>query len=125
MEVIISVLTGLLTSVPLYLLWLVGIVLALVRMREHPNRYRLVAISLAIMLVVSVVITGFNLSIPFVMQQYARTFEEMSNTLMVVNIIGQIVTCVAWVLLLVALFARDAKAAVPAEVRHSDGSVGF
>lgn len=124
MEIVVSVLMVMSTSVPLYLLWLVGIVLALVRMREQPHHYRLVAISLAILLVVSVFGIGFSVIMPFMMREDARTFEEITNALVVVNIIGQIVNCIAWVLLLVALFARNTTT-VHTEIRHPDGGAGF
>lgn len=106
MEFAIPLLTTLIPALPLYLIWIVGIVLAVI----HRGRDRRVAILTAVALLLFLALDIGNrvmtIAAPTLMQE--RSFETVSMLLAAMNILSTLVSAGAWIMVLVAIFAgRD------------------
>ncbi|WP_407572518.1 hypothetical protein [Deinococcus altitudinis] len=104
MDLIAPVFLQLAITSPLLLLWLVGIVLAVLRFREP--RFRLVLIALLLFLVLNVAGTIINLVLPINLQRRFMSAVEIGGVLSAVGIVRVLLEGVGWVLLLLALFKR-------------------
>jgi len=107
MDLIAPVLLQLAITSPLTLIWLVGTVLAALRLQEP--RFRLVLIALLLFLVLNIASTVINLVLPISLQRRFMSTAEIGGILSVVGIVRVLLEGVGWVLLLVALFQRSAE----------------
>jgi len=104
MDLIVPVLLQLAVTSPLLLVWLVGIVLAVLRL--HDARFRLVLIALILFLILNVTGTVVNLVLPISLQRRFMPAAEIGAILGGVGLVRVLLETVGWVLLLVALFRR-------------------
>ncbi len=111
MDLIGPVLLQLVFTSPLLLLWIVGIVLACLRLRDP--RFRLVLIAMVLFLVLGVAGTVVTLALPIQLQRRNMTATEIGAVLSTVGIIRVLLESGGWVLLLVALFQRTSYARMP------------
>ena len=91
-------------QIPLYIIWFVGISIAMLRYRHNPTSMLLAIIAFIIFLLSSIVLTGLNASILLNRAANGQSITEIQGQLALVTL-GQVAaTLVGWVLLLVALF---------------------
>ncbi|MFN8459910.1 MAG: hypothetical protein U0401_35560 [Anaerolineae bacterium] len=109
-ESIITTLTSYLAQSPIFLVWLVGIVLAGVRWSQHPKVSLLTIIALAVMLLTSLVSIYLNVQIPLLMTDWGWDYSQISLFFMIKGFVQAAIDTVAFVLLFMAIFGeRTAK----------------
>jgi hypothetical protein len=99
-----SHLIALIISLPLYAVWVVGILVALARWQKHPSVSGLLGGGLAAMLVTSLTLRLGSLWIIESMRQAGQSVSTSSFYLGILGITGSLVRTGAWIAFLVALF---------------------
>ena len=95
---------------PLYLAWIVGIVLALAFWRRHPGISLLAVLGFALLLIVTAAATFLGAYWPLLLREQGKLASEIALTMGIANVVAGAVAAVAWVLLLIALFAGRRRA---------------
>ena len=113
MDLIAPVLLQLAVTSPLLLVWLVGIVLAALRL--HDPRFRLVLAALILFLILGVAGTVVNLVVPISLQRRFMPASEIGVILGGIGLVRVLLETVAWGLLLVALFRRTPQGRLAGE----------
>ncbi len=108
MDLILPVLLQLAITSPLLLIWIVGIVLAALRL--HEPRFRLVLIALILFLLLGIAGTVINLILPITLQQRYMSAAQIGAILGGIGIVRVLLESVGWLLLFVALFQRTPRA---------------
>ena len=112
MDVVIAALASLAINVPLYLVWLAGIVVAIVRRRQHPRVSQLVITGLAMLLLVSIFASMFNVLIPRLVMRNGWNANQTGVMIALVSGAARLVETAAWVLILIAVFGGRSRTAV-------------
>ena len=96
---------SLLPNTPLYLVWIIGLILSIIYRRRHSKVSLLTFISLS-MFVVASLVDGF-LGIWLPVNFYNNSFDtrEIGKISMSINVIMSIVSSVAWSLIIIAIFS--------------------
>jgi hypothetical protein len=99
-----SHLISLVSAAPLFVVWIVGIVVALVRWRKHPSVSALLAGALLALLVLSLTTRLASFLIIQSSQQPGRSVQATGLYLGILAIAGSLIRTGAWAAVLVALF---------------------
>lgn len=106
MEFAIPLLTTLIPALPLYLIWIVGIVLAVIYRRRDRRAAILTAVALLLFLALDIGSRVMTIAAPTLMREGG--VETVSMLLSATNIFSTLVSAGAWIMVLVAIFAgRD------------------
>ena len=97
----LAVLAG---GTPVYLALLTGIVLAIVKWREHPLASMLALIGLGLMLLLSIGGTLINVWLPISLERAGKSMPEISATISIVGIARSFIAAVCWGLIVAAIF---------------------
>jgi hypothetical protein len=107
MALVPYIFTQFLTWLPLYLLWLLGIILALVRWQRHPTVSILAGLAFVILIVNSMASTFTTAWLPGYLQTGQNySAEQVASVLLVVRVFFNLISALAWALILVAIFAE-------------------
>lgn len=100
----------LISQSPVYLVWLGGAVLALVRWRQHPRVSLLAVIGLGVLSVNSLVSTVLNSALPLMVASRGLrgSFPRAANALGVCNILLAVIAAIGYGLVLTAVFSGRA-----------------
>jgi hypothetical protein len=104
MERLIPTLTVYLTQLPVILVWLIGLVLALVYWRRHPTVSLLAIIAIVGFLVTSLVGTYLSVWLPLTLQERGWSIGRIGILMTARGVIGSLISAVLWALLLAAVF---------------------
>lgn len=104
MDVVLASLASLAINAPLYLVWLAGIVLAVVRRPRHPRVSLCITIALVVLLLVSISATIFAATVPLIVLRNGWTASQLGAIFAFVNGSARLIDAAAWVLVLVAAF---------------------
>lgn len=111
MDYVASIMGEVLVQLPLYITWLVGIVLALVRWKRHPRVSLMTVIALTSMLVLTIAFTSDNLWLPFLIKNLGLGPIDIGPILLIRIIPEFILLPGVWIVLLAAIFGgRKPKA---------------
>ncbi|WP_216328610.1 hypothetical protein [Deinococcus aestuarii] len=102
----VSLLIQLAVASPVWIVLVVGIVLAAGRRDEAPARYGLMLAALVLFLVLGVAGTLVSALLPFVAVRQALTATQMGVVYAVTGVASTLLHAAAWVLLLIAVFRR-------------------
>ena len=91
-------------QLPLYIVWLAGMVLALVFWRKHPAVSLLAFLGFALLLVTTVIGTFLGAYLPMSLREQGMTGVQVNRVVGITNLIVIFVAAGAWVLIVVALF---------------------
>ena len=97
--------------IPLYIAWLVGLILAIVKWKKMPNVSLLTVIAIVILFLSSVASTIFSMVYPTTAYQNAVSTTQISIVTGVVAIINVLITTACWGLILAAIFGWRKPAA--------------
>ena len=100
---------SLLGMFPLFIVWLVGLVLSLVYWKKNPKVSLLTLISTAGFLVTSPVFTYLNTRMPLIMQERGLSATQLGARYAILGITHSLVSAGLWVLLLVAIFGFGSR----------------
>lgn len=118
-EVVSSSLSQLLGQSPLLLVYLVGVVLALVFWRRFTRASAYLIAACAILFVVSIAQTGLIQYLIVMMTEWGWDHQQLSSTLGAVSIIGVILRCIAFGLLFGSVFAGRQTGSAGAAIQLS------
>lgn len=99
-----AILFNYLFQVPMYLVCLVGIIIALVRWKKHPRVSLFALLGLGLWLLVSLVFTAVSAWMPFWMQSQEIPISQYSLINGVANILRTLLGTGSFILLLIAIF---------------------
>ena len=108
--ILISSLSVLLTSLPLLITWIVGIIIAIVRWKKAPRRSLLALIALVIFMGMHILSAVFNSSFFLIASDNGMDYQAISSVSVIVNIVFGLVDVAGWVLVLLAIFGKPKKA---------------
>jgi hypothetical protein len=93
-----------LVQIPLYLVWLVGIILSIVFWKKHPTVSLLTLIALAGLLILSIVGVYTSTWLPMTLHAQGLSTARIGIELGIISIASSILSTAFWILLVVALF---------------------
>lgn len=99
-------LSGFLTQLPLYLAWLVGILLALLTWRKHPRISALALIGFAILFLASLAGAYVDSLLPLALHQRGLTADSIGRALFQVNLVRSAFSAGGWALIIASIFSR-------------------
>ncbi len=109
--ILLSSLTSLLTSLPLLITWIVGIIIAIVRWKKAPRRSLLALLALVIIMGVHIVSVVFNNSFYLLASINGMEYQLISTISVIVSIVFGLVDAISWVLVLLAIFGKPRESA--------------
>ena len=112
MELLVASFTSFLVQLPVVLVWLVGLILALIFWKRHPRVSLLTVIAILGLLILSFLGTYLNIALPVTLHSRNNlSFSQLTMTLAVVNIIISVFSAILWGLLVAAIFGWRKSAA--------------
>ena len=93
-----------LTQLPVYLVWVVGIVLAIINWRRHPGAAQLTLAALFLFFITSIEGTAISSWLPLTLHARAMAARQMGIVSGIVSVIRAIFNALAFAILLVAIF---------------------
>jgi hypothetical protein len=110
MEVLIPTLTAIAVTIPMIIVWVIGIVLALSRWRRHPRVSQLMLTALALMIGATVVIRALYAWLPIAMRNRGWSMSEYGAFSTAIGIVSTLINAAAWALVISAAFGwRDRR----------------
>lgn len=110
MEKLISTISALVIAMPLIIVLLIGVVLALIRWRRHPQVSQLALIAFVVMIAVTLVNRLLTLWLPTIMLELGWTGGEIGSTLTFIGAGVTLISAAAWAAVLGAIFGwRDGR----------------
>jgi hypothetical protein len=103
-ETIIPTFGVYLSQSPIYLVWLAGIILAIVYRERHSRVSLLTGVALGVLLVETVIGTYLSVSLPVILFRRGIDASAIAPILNAVNCVRSLIAAAMWGLLLVALF---------------------
>lgn len=91
---------------PLYIVWIVGMIFALIQRSDNPTRSNLLIAGFALFLLTGIAQASFNSILPAMMFQQDRNANEIGSTLAMANLVFVLINCSAWILILIAIFKK-------------------
>jgi FtsH-binding integral membrane protein len=108
MEALLNTLAVLLPNLPLYLVWIVGLVLAVMYRRRDQRVAILTAVALTLFLAVSLCTNVVSSAVPSLTLSQGWSTQSISMIFAVTGILGALIAAGAWIMILVAIFSgRD------------------
>ena len=95
---------SLLPSLPLYLIWIIGLVLSIVHWKKHSRVSLFTFISLSILLVLSLISVFLELWLPINAFNEGFSAREIGIIWMRIKVIASVISSIAWSMLFVAIF---------------------
>lgn len=113
---------SLLPNTPVYLVWIIGLVLSIIHRRRHSKVSLFTFISLSMFVVISLVGAFLGIWLPVNFYNNGLDAREIGIISMSINVITSLVLSVAWGLIIAAIFGwrkqiSTSAAAQPAAVR--------
>ncbi|HCU57318.1 MAG TPA: hypothetical protein DF984_03680 [Anaerolineaceae bacterium] len=99
----------LLTTLPLMIAWLVGIILAIVGWKKHPRNSLLTLIALVVLGFIHILAVFFNNSFYYIASMNGMDYTLVRTIQIVVQVLFSLGDAAGWVLLLIALFGKPKK----------------
>jgi hypothetical protein len=93
-----------LAQLPVYLVLLVGMLLAGINWRKHPRVSLLAMVGIGLILISALVASFLGSSLPLFLHTRGLPARFMGTVLLVVNLARSLITATGWVLILWALF---------------------
>lgn len=90
---------------PILVVWLVGLVLAIVNRKKYPQVARLTIIGLAILFTISLVNSYVSRMLPIWLTQQGFTTSEMVPVFTIRNLVGSVITAFGWGFVIAAIFS--------------------
>jgi hypothetical protein len=101
-----STLITLALDTPLYIAWLVGLILAIVYWKKMPKASLLTIIAIGILFLISIAGQVFSLNFPILAHKNGLSYEKIGVVMAAVGFINVLLTTACWGMLLAAIFGR-------------------
>jgi len=103
---VIATLTTLAFSTPLYIAWLVGLILAIVNWKKMPKASLLTVIAIGILFLISIAGQVFSLNFPIMAHKNDLSYEKIGLVMAAVGFINVLLNTACWGMLLAAIFGQ-------------------
>lgn len=104
MEILLSIFPALLIHLPVILVWLAGMILAIIYWKRHPWVSLLTFIAVTGILITSLVDTYLGMWLPILLQQQGFSINQVGIVMGIRGLISSLMTAGFWILLLAAIF---------------------
>src|SRR5262245_19847883 len=104
MKTVVSILYTIVISLPVIIVWVIGIALALSRWRRHPRVSQLALIACAVMIINTVANRSLTIWMPLAMRDYGWTSVQIGSVFPAIGIITALISATAWALVISAIF---------------------
>lgn len=104
MEMLVATLSSLLVQLPIILVWIVGLVLALIYRQRHPKVSALAFISILGLFIMLVISTYTSVWLSLGLHSQGISPSQIGITLAVRGIVTSLISTVFWALLIAAIF---------------------
>ncbi len=92
--------------IPLMIVWLIGLILAIVTWKQHPKA-SLLALRAFVIFLINILLSTANSLLPLYLHNNANMSSASISTIsMIAGIVIQIISVAAWILIIVAIFSR-------------------
>lgn len=110
MDTLVTTLAVISVSLPVIIVWVIGIALALSRWRRHPRVSQFALIACAVMIINTVVSRSLTVWMPLAMRDYGWTTAQIGSIFTAIGIISALISAAAWALVICAIFGwRDQR----------------
>ncbi|HKC88414.1 MAG TPA: hypothetical protein VKG02_20680 [Blastocatellia bacterium] len=110
MNTLITILSTIVISLPVIIVWVIGIALALSRWRRHPRVSQFALIACAVMLINTAANRSLTIWMPLAMRDYGWTAVQIGSFFSAIGIITSLISATAWTLVICAVFGwRDQR----------------
>jgi FtsH-binding integral membrane protein len=92
------------TNIPIYLIWVVGFILAVIRWRRHPEVSSLVLFALLVLFTLSIASAMQSMLPIYLTQELDYSYTQVSMLIGGIGIVQIILSAGAWIAVIVALF---------------------
>ena len=104
MNTLVTTLYTLVISLPVIIVWVIGIALALSRWRRHPRVSQFALIACAVMLINTAANRSLTIWMPLAMRDYGWTAVQIGSFFSAIGIITSLISATAWALVISAIF---------------------
>jgi len=104
-----GILSNLLIQCPLFIVWSVGIFIALTNMKNYPKISIFTLVALGIFLIETIIFSVANTLIPLMSYQYGWTTNNIATFYTISGIIRSLINTVCWGLIIAAIFSCRTK----------------
>jgi hypothetical protein len=110
MDALVTTLSALVISLPVILVWVIGIALALSRWRRHPRVSQLALIACAVSIINTVANRFLVIWAPLALRDYGWTAYQIGSIFTAIGFITALIGAAAWTLVICAVFGwRDQR----------------
>ena len=110
MDALVTTLSALVISLPVILVWVIGIALALSRWRRHPRVSQLALIACVVSIVNTVANRFLVIWAPLALRDYGWTTYQIGSIFTAIGFITTLIGAAAWTLVICAVFGwRDQR----------------
>ncbi len=105
----IGILTTLLFQVPLYLVWITGIIIAVRNLKIYPKISLYTIIALGILLCETIIFSAASVLIPVIGSQYGLTVSQTGIFYSISGFVRILIATACWGLIIAAIFSCRTK----------------
>jgi hypothetical protein len=110
MNTLVTILSTIVISLPVIIVWVIGIGLALSRWRRRPRVSQFALIACVVMIINTVANRSLTLWMPLAMRDYGWTTVQIGSFFTAIGIITSLISATAWTLVICAIFGwRDQR----------------
>jgi hypothetical protein len=117
MQTLLPTLSALVMQLPVLLVWLIGLILAIVFWKRHPKVSLFTIIGVSGLLLLTLINTYLNLWLPLMMNEGGVSATQIGITMGIKGIVTSVLSAIFWAFIFVAILGwRKKPEVVPAEV---------
>jgi len=110
MNTLVTILSTIVISLPVIIVWVIGIALALSRWWRRPRVSQFALIACAVMIINTVASRSLTVWLPLAMRDYGWTTVQIGSIFTAIGIITALISATAWALVICAIFGwRDQR----------------
>ncbi len=117
MQTLMPTLSALAVQLPIFLVWLIGLILAIVFWKKHPRVSLFATVGISGLFILTLVTTYLNLWLPLMLHERGVSAAQIGVTLGVKGIVTSVFSAIFWGFIIGAILGwRKKPEAVPAAV---------
>ena len=117
----ITILSSLGIGIPLYIVWIITLIVAIINKKDYPKVSLLTITSILIFFISTVIFSVANAILPHIYINYGWSTYHMGVTMSVINIVRSLISALAWALIIYAIFGwRNRNEYLMAEDRRKE-----
>jgi len=101
---LLSILSSLAINIPLYIVWIITIIIAVINKKDYPKVSLLTITAVSIILIMTAGSSLTSAILPHMYMKYGFSNSYMGSVLFIINIFRTFISALAWALMVVAIF---------------------